>query len=113
MYKKTTNINIFFITVKMEIIKDCSSNASNSKNFFNEIELEEIKNKIESMTKIQHIEILKILKKYKNIKLNENKNGIYINISYLPPKIIHDIKTYIKYIDDQTVILENKINNTS
>jgi len=97
--------------VKMEIINDCSSNGSNSKHFFNEIELEEIKNKIENMTKTQHIEILKILKKYKNIKLNENKNGIYINISYLPPKIILDIKTYIKYIDDQTVILENKTTN--
>lgn len=97
----------------MEIIKDCSSNGLNSNIFCNEIELEEIKNKIESMTKIQHIEILKIVRKYKNIKLNENKNGIYINISYLPLKIIHDIKTYIKYIDDQTVILENKTNNAS
>lgn len=74
----------------------------------NENQLEEIKNKIESMTKIQHIEVLKILKKHKNIKLNENKNGIYINISYLPTKIIKELQLYIKYIEDQTVILQKK-----
>lgn len=76
----------------------------------NENQLEEIKNKIESMTKIQHIEVLKILKKHKNIKLNENKNGIYINISYLPTKIIKELQLYIKYIEDQTVILKKKDN---
>jgi len=74
----------------------------------NENQLEEIKNKIESMNKVQHIEVLKILKKHKNIKLNENKNGIYINISYLPTKIIKELQLYIKYIEDQTIILEKK-----
>jgi len=72
---------------------------------YNEVVLEKIKNKIENMTNFQHIEILKIIKKNKNIKINENKNGVYINMSYLPKKTIYDLETYIKYIDDQTAIL--------
>lgn len=76
---------------------------------FTESYLEQIKIKIESMTKLQHIEVLKIIKKYKSIKLNENKNGVYINISYLPKKTIQELELYIKYIDDQTTILSQSI----
>ena len=76
---------------------------------FTESYLEQIKIKIESMTKLQHIEVLKIIKKYKSIKLNENKNGVYINISYLPKKTIQELELYIKYIDDQTIILSQSI----
>jgi hypothetical protein len=93
-----------------QIILDKLLESSEQSNYINnEIELEEIKNKIENMTKLQHIEVLKILKKHKNIKLNENKNGIYINISYLPIKIIKELQLYIKYIEDQTVILEKNM----
>jgi hypothetical protein len=72
-----------------------------------EISLESIKNKIEQMSKLQHIEVLKILRKNKSVKLNENKNGVYVNISFLPDETIHDLEVYIKYIDDQTKILDN------
>lgn len=76
---------------------------SNNENI--EIRLENIKNKIENMNKIQHIEILKILKKYKSIKLNENKTGVYVNISFLNKKIIQELEEYIRYIEDQTILL--------
>jgi len=79
----------------------------NSEVIFNESLLENIKCKIERMNKLQHIEVLKIIKKYKTIKLNENKNGVYINISYLPKKTIQELELYIKYIDDQSKILES------
>ena len=76
---------------------------SNNEN--TEIRLENIKNKIENMNKIQHIEILKILKKYKTIKLNENKTGVYVNISFFNKKIIQELEEYIRYIEDQTILL--------
>lgn len=76
-------------------------------NIFNESVLERIKNKIENMTNFQHIEVLKIIKKNKAIKINENKNGVYINMSYLPKKTINELETYIKYIDDQSAILNS------
>jgi len=64
-------------------------------------ELEDIKNKIESMDKIHHIEILKILKKSAAIKLNENKSGIFVNLSFLSTTVLDEIKKYIHYINVQ------------
>jgi cupin superfamily acireductone dioxygenase involved in methionine salvage len=64
-------------------------------------ELEDIKNKIESMDELHHIEILKILKKSASIKLNENKSGIFVNLSFLSSNILDEIKTYINYINVQ------------
>lgn len=88
-----------------ENINHYTENIPPPTSIYNEVVLEKIKNKIENMTNFQHIEILRIIKKNKNIKINENKNGVYINMSYLPKKTIYELETYIKYIDDQTAIL--------
>lgn len=66
-----------------------------------QVALEGIKQKIEGMSKIHHMEILKILKTNSTVKLNENKNGIYVNISYLDDPTIEKINKYIHYIEDQ------------
>jgi hypothetical protein len=63
--------------------------------------LESMKTKIEGMTKPQHIEILKIIKTHSSVKLNSNKNGVYVNISYLEDDTIDKIKKYLEYIYDQ------------
>jgi hypothetical protein len=68
--------------------------------------LEYIKNKIEIMTKTHQLEILKILKKTPTIKLNENKNGVYINLSFLPQETIQELDYYLNYIHDQENSLE-------
>jgi hypothetical protein len=68
-------------------------------------EIENIKLSIDKMNKNQHIEILKIINKDSNIKINENKSGIYINLSLLPTHIISDIKSYISYIEEQESVL--------
>jgi hypothetical protein len=64
-------------------------------------ELEHLKNKIESMNKKQHIEVLNILTKFPNVKLNENKSGVYINLLFLPENTILELQKYIQYIDEQ------------
>lgn len=69
-------------------------------------DLEKLKNTIEGMSKTHHIEILKILKKNQNVKLNENKNGVYINITFLPEEIINEISNYVNYIKDQENTLQ-------
>ena len=61
-------------------------------------ELDNIKMKIENMSKQHHIEILKILKKNNCIKLNENKSGVFVNLAFLPKSTIDDIVQYIDYI---------------
>jgi len=67
--------------------------------------LEKLKNAIETMTKYHQIEILKILSK-KLTKINENKSGCYINMSFLPEDTLSELEEYVSYIKDQEVSLE-------
>lgn len=63
--------------------------------------LENLKQTIESLSKTQHLEVLKILKKYSAVKINENRNGVYINLSYVPDQVIEEITKYMEYIREQ------------
>lgn len=67
--------------------------------------LNDIKNKIEHMDKIRHIDILKIFIKH-NVSYTENKNGIFINLSELDQSIIHKIQNYIQYLEIQDQVIE-------
>ena len=69
--------------------------------------LNRLKNQIEGMDKHHQIEILKILSK--NLcKLNENKNGVYVNMTFLEQPIIEELEEYIKYMKEQ----EENLNTT-
>uniref|UniRef100_A0A6C0LRA2 NET domain-containing protein n=1 Tax=viral metagenome TaxID=1070528 RepID=A0A6C0LRA2_9ZZZZ len=62
--------------------------------------LENIKSFIENMSKYHQIEILKILSK--NLcKINENKSGVYVNLSFLPNETIDEMEEYIMYTKEQ------------
>lgn len=67
--------------------------------------LESMKTIIEGMSKIEHIEILKIIKSNPTVKLNENKSGVYINLTFLPEPIINNILNYIQYTKEKESIL--------
>ena len=67
--------------------------------------LSSIKDKIERMSKNNQIEVLKILKKYQNIKLNENKSGIFVNLSFLSKEILEEINMYVNYVNDQETVI--------
>ena len=66
-----------------------------------------MKNNIERMTKNHQIEVLRILNSHKSAKLNENKSGVLVNISFLSKDILSELNNYVKYVNDQ----ENVINN--
>jgi hypothetical protein len=62
--------------------------------------LEQIKSEIESMDKYHQIEVLKILSK--NLcKINENKSGVYVNLSFLDNETMDEIQKYIDYSKQQ------------
>tara|TARA_B100001142_G_C14326423_1_gene652475 strand:- start:1979 stop:2293 length:315 start_codon:yes stop_codon:yes gene_type:complete len=65
-----------------------------------------LKNKIEDMTKLQQIDILRLLSSYDNVKLNENNNGTFVNLTELDKEIIDKLEEYVNYVDAQTIILE-------
>ena len=69
--------------------------------------LEDLKSKIEQLNKQHHIEILKILKKNNTVTLNENKSGVYVNLSFLPQQSVTDICNYVNYIEEQEATLSS------
>lgn len=75
------------------------------------MDTELLKTKIEKMDKSRHIEILKIIRKYPAIKINENKNGIYINMHCITKLAMEEISKYCLYVGEQECslnILENE-----
>ena len=64
-------------------------------------QLEDLKAQIEKMPKTHQLEILKIMKSSPDVKLNENKSGVYINLSFLPKDVLPKIQDYLVYVKDQ------------
>ena len=69
----------------------------------NYIKLENIKNNVEKMSIINQIEIAILLINHKGINMNENKNGFYINLSFLDDCILDQIEQFIT--EKKTMIL--------
>jgi hypothetical protein len=66
-----------------------------------QLTLKEIKDKIEKMSKYHQTEILRILKQYNDVNINENKNGSFINLTELPHHIIENLIKYSEYVEEQ------------
>jgi hypothetical protein len=69
--------------------------------------LTSIKTSIEKMPKNNQLEVFRILKSNKSIKLNENKSGVFVNISFLSKEILQQLNEYIKYVQDQESVINN------
>ena len=65
-----------------------------------------MKSTIEQMDKNNQIEVLRLLHK-NNAILNENKNGIHINLTELNEDTLKYIYNFVEYINTQ----ENKLND--
>ena len=74
-------------------------------------QLQILKQKIEQLEKNRQIEVLRIIHNAQKNIINENKNGIYINMSSLSDTIIDDLKTYLTHITTQEkeLIVNEKI----
>lgn len=71
------------------------------------MDLESIQKTIEKFEKPRQVEVLKILVKH-DIKVTENKNGIFVNLSTLDPAVISDINTYLSHIQSQENTLHSR-----
>ena len=67
----------------------------------NKYDILSIRDKIESMSKFNQIEILRILNGHNSVIINENKYGIHINLSDLDKDIIDELSVYINYVITQ------------
>lgn len=66
----------------------------------NTSDLELLKKQIEILDQKHHIEILKILTQH-SYKINENKSGSFVNMSFFSEEILTDIHKYLQYIKEQ------------
>jgi hypothetical protein len=65
---------------------------------------------IDRMQKQHHIEILRILKTQSTenrVTINENRYGVYINLSFVPDATLNVLDAYIKYVQLQETTLES------
>jgi hypothetical protein len=77
-------------------------------NDYDEFILNSIREKIEAMSKFNQVEVLRILTKYKEVTINENKYGIHINLNDLPNALLQEIETYITYVNTQELELNKR-----
>ena len=64
-----------------------------------------MRDNIEKMSKFHQLNILKILNSDDNVIINENKNGIHINLSDLKEEIIQKLSEYVSYVMTQENVL--------
>jgi hypothetical protein len=64
-----------------------------------------IRDLIHEMNKYNQIEVLRIMKKYDNITLNENRYGVHINLTDLNEEQINELTLYINYVSMQETTL--------
>jgi hypothetical protein len=87
-------------------METCVSEQANvSTSEYTTMDLNKIRDSIESMSKFNQVEILRILNKHSDVTLNENKYGIHINLSELPLSIIEELNFYVCYVNTQEIAL--------
>ncbi len=94
----------------MEELINLSINANIN---IKDINISELRDRIEAASKFHHIEILRILSKRPNIVLNENNNGTFINLTEQNEEVIKILYAYVNYIDAQQKhldVIENEKN---
>jgi hypothetical protein len=60
-----------------------------------------LKERIETMSKYHQIEVLRLLSKLSSVKINENNNGTFINLTEQSTEVIGELVKYADYVDTQ------------
>lgn len=60
-----------------------------------------LKEKIEALDKFHQIEILRIINKNNSSILNENNNGVFINLTNINDTVIEELEKYLDYVKKQ------------
>ena len=64
------------------------------------MDLLKLKDSVENKSKEHQVEVLKILIENK-VMINENRNGIFVNLSNIKQEIIDKIYSYLSYVSEQ------------
>jgi len=75
--------------------------STNEINNYSVSELNYLRECIENMNKFNQVGVLRIMCKFKDVTLNENKYGIHINLSELKKEVLDELSIYVKYVITQ------------
>jgi hypothetical protein len=53
------------------------------------------------MSKYHQVEVLRLLSKVPSVKINENNNGTFINLTEQTTEVINELIKYADYVDTQ------------
>jgi hypothetical protein len=70
-------------------------------NSYSPEDLRQLCSKLESMTKINQVEALRIFHKHNKEMINENKYGIHINVTDVEDSVLKEIEDFIEHISKQ------------
>jgi hypothetical protein len=76
------------------------SEIGNDSAIINALELNQLREIIENMTKFNQTEILRILHN-NGAQMSENRYGVHINMTELSPSVIAQLKAFVKYVNTQ------------
>lgn len=65
------------------------------------VNMNSLKEKIEMLSKFHQIEILKILQHDDACTLNENTNGVFVNLTNVSDSVITKLVNYLEYVKKQ------------
>lgn len=105
--KMKPDITYFEKENNLELELDLELNLELDNESFDFNKLNGIRETIETMSKFNQIEVLRILTRHKNVTINENKYGIHINMSDLKSNILNELLIYINYVNTQEIELYN------
>jgi hypothetical protein len=74
---------------------------TNNTNTCSPQDLQTLCTNIESLSKINQVEILRIFNKHSDMVINENKYGIHINMTDVSDVIISEIRHFLEYVRQQ------------
>jgi len=75
--------------------------STNDINNYSISELNYLRESIENMNKFNQVGALRILHKYKDVILNENKYGTHVNLSELKKEVLDELSIFVKYVNAQ------------
>jgi hypothetical protein len=93
-YSSTSSTAVASLTA-MDEIQSIAQHVETKTNY-----LMTLKDGIENMPVVHQIEILRILNA-KQTQINENKNGVFVNISKLNNDLLHELYDYMTYVIKQ------------
>jgi hypothetical protein len=79
---------------------------TNNTNSYSPQDLQTLCTSIESLSKINQVEILRIFNKHSETVINENKYGIHVNMTGVPDIIICELRAFLEYVRQQETELK-------